>query len=311
MVGAIASNLHEGSRSEYLAQFIFASFGTVIPVPHQEDTGIDLYCTLTERIGLRSWPRAYFSVQVKSTMEPWVLDGAESVRWLIEYPLPLFLCIVDKRLARIRVYHTSPRFYVWSMPPLPNHLELVPTTDTRGQCTQWMGSNTFSLSAPVLEASLEDLLRDDFYENARNVLRVWIDIDMANLDRLKAGIHSFQLPYEYNTNGEVHGGWVTQGITKAKSLDSALSHTKELADYLASQLHQRGDLAGAARFALLLRHLFKEDIRGASHQLHGVINKLVNGPQTYLFSGVDALNAMIDERLTSGARDEPPTSGAG
>jgi hypothetical protein len=38
--------LHEGSRSEYLAQFVFSSFGTAIPVPHQEDSGLDIYCTL-------------------------------------------------------------------------------------------------------------------------------------------------------------------------------------------------------------------------------------------------------------------------
>ena len=56
MPGAIAANLHEGSRSEYLAQYIFASFGTAVSVPHQEDSGIDLYCTLTERIGSRAWP---------------------------------------------------------------------------------------------------------------------------------------------------------------------------------------------------------------------------------------------------------------
>ncbi len=63
MVGAVATNPHEGSRAEYLAQYIFASFGTSVPVPHQEDTGVDLYCTLTEAIGHRSWPRAYFAVQ--------------------------------------------------------------------------------------------------------------------------------------------------------------------------------------------------------------------------------------------------------
>src|SRR5437016_6085742 len=89
MVGALATNLHEGSRSEYLAQYIFASFGTSVPVPHQEDTGVDLYCTLTEVRGSRSWPRAYFAVQVKSSMDPWRLDGGESVRWVVEHPLAL------------------------------------------------------------------------------------------------------------------------------------------------------------------------------------------------------------------------------
>jgi hypothetical protein len=65
MAGSIAANLHEGSRSEYLAQFVFSSFGDAIPVPHQENSGLDIYCTLFERVGQRAWPRAYYSVQVK------------------------------------------------------------------------------------------------------------------------------------------------------------------------------------------------------------------------------------------------------
>jgi hypothetical protein len=119
------------------------------------------------------------------------------------------------------------------MLPLPDHLELVPTTDTTGNCTQWEGNNRFSLSAPVLEASMQELLRDEFHENARKVLRKWIDIDMANLARLKDGIRSFQLPYEYKTNGEPYGGSVTQGITKAESLESSISQVKQLVAYLA------------------------------------------------------------------------------
>ena len=299
MVGAVATNPHEGSRSEYLAQYVFASFGTSVPVPHQEDTGVDLYCTLTEAIGQRSWPRAYFAVQVKSTMDSWRLDGAESVRWLVEHPLPLFLCVVDKRSARIRVYHTSPRFYVWSMPPLPDHLELVPTAESEGVCTQWEGNNKFSLSAPILDASVQDLLQDEFYEKAREVLQFWIEIDMANINRLKAGIHSFEMPAKYTVNGKGHGGRVQQWITRAPSLETAMINIKDLAGYLAAQLHQRGDLAGATRCALLLRHFSMDDTSGPLHSLHQAINTLVKrGEQNYLFRGVDALNTMIDEALT-------------
>ena len=298
MVGALATNLHEGSRSEYLAQYIFASFGTSVPVPHQEDTGVDLYCTLTEAIGSRSWPRAYFAVQVKSTMDAWRLDDAESVRWLVEHPLPLFLCVVDKRLARIRVYHTSPRFYVWSMPPLPDHLELVPTADPEGVCTQWEGNNTFSLSAPVLDASIQDLLQDEFHEKAREVLQFWIGVDAANLDRRKAGIHSFEMPAKYRANSKDYDAKVIQGNWKVDNLEGAMIHIKELAAYLAGQLHQRGDLAGATRCALLLRHFFKDDTSGHLHFLHQAINTLVKGgEQNYLFRGVDALNTVIDEAL--------------
>ena len=39
-VGAVVANFHEGSRSEYLANYVFASFGTAISVPDQEDTGV-------------------------------------------------------------------------------------------------------------------------------------------------------------------------------------------------------------------------------------------------------------------------------
>lgn len=313
MVGAIAANLHEGSRSEYLAQYVFASFGAAVSVPHQEDSGIDLYCTLTERVGSRSWPRAYFSVQVKSTMDPWVIEGKESVQWLVEHPLPFFLCIVDKASARIRVYHTSPRFYVWSLPPLPDRIELVPTTDGEGRCTQWQGSTTFSLSAPVLDASIKDLLNDDFHRQAWKVLHFWIDFDLENLARIKAGIHSFRMPDQYTTNTTEFGGWVTQGITKAPDLASAMEHVKETVAYLASQLNRKGDLPGAVRCAMLLRHFFKSDTSGGTHDphLHSTINTLIRGQQDYLFTGVDSLNAMIDQRLTEAENDAANKGDAG
>jgi hypothetical protein len=80
VVGAIAAGLHEGSRSEYLAQYVFSMFGTSVPVLHQEDHGIDLFCSLTERKGRRAWPVAYYSVQVKSIGDPWLFEGADSVQ---------------------------------------------------------------------------------------------------------------------------------------------------------------------------------------------------------------------------------------
>jgi hypothetical protein len=131
--GSIAANLHEGSRSEYLAQYVFSSFGTAVPVPHQEDTGLDVYCTLLERDGQRAWPRAYYAVQVKSNMDPWIFDGEKSVRWIIEHPLPIFLCVVRKAEARILVYQTTPRFAAWILPLHKNRLELVPGIETRAQ----------------------------------------------------------------------------------------------------------------------------------------------------------------------------------
>ena len=82
--GSTSANFHEANRSEYLAHYVFSSFGTSVPVPRPEDTGLDLYCTLTERVGQRIWPRAYYSVQVKSTFESWKFESPDSIRWLID-----------------------------------------------------------------------------------------------------------------------------------------------------------------------------------------------------------------------------------
>ena len=79
-----------------------------------------------------------------------------------------------------------------------------------------------------------------------------------------------------------------------------MARMKELVGYLAGQFNQRGDLAAATRCALLLRHFFKDDSSGMTHDsvLHQRINTLVRGgEQNYLFRGVDALNALIDQTL--------------
>ncbi len=77
-MGCVPANFHEGSRSEVLADYLFSGWGTVTPVRRQDDFGIDLYCTLTERTGQRAVVRDYFVVQVKSTDEPWQFHDRES-----------------------------------------------------------------------------------------------------------------------------------------------------------------------------------------------------------------------------------------
>ena len=80
-----ARNLEPGR--EILADYLFSNWGTVSPVRRQDDYGIDLYCTLTERVGQRARVQHYFSVQVKSTEAPWIFNDRESVVWLVQHPV--------------------------------------------------------------------------------------------------------------------------------------------------------------------------------------------------------------------------------
>jgi hypothetical protein len=324
-IGSLAANCHEGTRSEYLAQFVFSSFGTSIPVPHPEDSGIDLYCTLLERVGRRAWPTRYFAVQVKSTDDPWHFTSPESVRWFVQFPLPLFFCVVTKREARLRVYHTSPRFYAWSSAQPITACTLVPGPGTAGHCTQWAPGGTFSLSAPVLDFTVSEALDEEFHARARGVLERWIEIDECNLHQVRTGLRQFAMPPSYVTNEAPPRpcAVVVQGKGKAhaEELREAVVAIADQLDWVTRQLAEHGDLAGALRGALLFRHLFRDQFPiGQMHFLHTLSHQLgLAGKGSYLFAGLDAIDTLIAERFpvpgalpaptTFGGRIQPPPTG--
>jgi hypothetical protein len=179
--GAYAPNPHQGGRSEYYALLVFSSLGSAVPVPRQEDGGLDLYCTLTEGDSKRAWAHAYYVVQVKSDEKPWEIVSERSVKALIEVPLPLFLCVVQKKQQRLRVYHTSPRFYVWTYPPYPARVSLIPGEPGNGVSTQWQDGEQFNLSAPILEFGVHQIEEVHFREKAKAILKYWAEVDEENL----------------------------------------------------------------------------------------------------------------------------------
>jgi hypothetical protein len=304
MAGSFAIGFHEGSRSEYLAQFVFSSFGTAIPVPHQEDTGIDLYCTLVEPVGKQAWPRAYYSVQVKSTMDAWVFDSLESVRWIIEHPLPIFLCVVQKSEARILVYHTTPRFAAWILPIHKKHLSLIPGTAAKGETVKggWTEGDSFNLTAPILDFSIQDVLKPDFRKQVENVLKFWIDYDVDNLFRIKSGIHHFRAPHQYETNStEGSGGLIDMGGPFTEdSLKLAQNHLAELLGLITTHYHSKGDLERAMIYAMALRELWPEYVpytfNPHNPHLHGELNGRF-GLNSYAFHACDVLLEEVKKKL--------------
>jgi hypothetical protein len=298
--GALAANLHEGSRSEYLAQFAFSSFGTSIPVPHPEDTGLDLYCTLVDRQGPRAWPRAYFSVQVKSGLTPWEFNSPESVRWIIEHPLPVFLCVVLKSELRILVYPTTPRFAVWTHPWERTQLKMIPLRATEASMSAWAEENEFTLDAPILDFTLQDVLDDGFRQNIIKILKAWVEIDVENLFRIKSGIHHFRVP-TYKTNSARFTGWTQQGHGfRQESLEDAKTRLEELLGSVANHEYQRGSLTSAAIYAIALRRLDPEgrdEWTAHNPHLHNKLNAAFGAQPTYLYETADSLLAMVIDEL--------------
>src|SRR2546430_16493 len=298
-VGALAANLHEGTRSEYLAQYVFASFGTAISVPHQEDTGVDFYCTMTERIGPLAWPRFHYTVQVKSTMTPWQFGTTEAVRWLVQHPLPLFLCILDKSAARLRLYHTFPRFLLWALGNLPDSLELVPEDSRRGQCTRWEDGKTFSLSAPIVDRTITDLLDDAVFTQTRAVMECWLEAEANNLALVTMGVPIFTMPAGYETNTTALRGLAFQWGAPLDGVARVRESLGKTLPWLAEAYRRENNLRGMARTALLLRYLYP-DSEGAQASHLPFVQHALNealGSNRYVFDGVDRLGEKLDALL--------------
>jgi hypothetical protein len=233
-------------------------------------------------------------------MKPWVLKDQESVRWLVEHPLPFFLCVVDKRNARLRVYHLSPRFYVWVLQQLPSSLELIPSSDHKGVGTQWQNETTYLLSAPILDATVTDFLDGDFHQTARKVLQFWVDVELLNIARVKSGIHLFCVPSNYITNSTKIGGWAIHQVNRAKDLAVATASVRQSLAYLASQLYNRGDLEGGAHCASLHRRLSTgpcDDLVVVDGAVHTAINNATGQHGDFVFQGVDRIIQIIDDGL--------------
>jgi hypothetical protein len=263
-------------RGEYLAQYLFSAFGTAIPVAYKEDSGVDFYCTVTERLGQRAWPRAYFTVQVKSGDKPWIFNGKESVRWLIEQPLPLYICVVDKRELRFRVYQTFARFHIWSLGiqsgkdylEALDYLGLIPGAPGTGACTSWDGGRQISLRAPILDITLTQITDDDErIAETRDVLNYWLDLDKTNLSRIATGTLNFAMPQQYQTNTiEFINRTATRTFGKTLSnvtdaeLRSCFVSLRPSFLWVARVLMYTGDPLGAALAAMLMRYWNPEDI---------------------------------------------------
>jgi hypothetical protein len=198
--GSIAPNFHEGTRSEYLAQYVFSAFGTSIPVPHPEDSEIDLYCTLGERIGNRLHVRNYYFVQVKSEKTEIAYGDAQSVHWLLGHRYPLLLCCIDKRTQDIEVYQTL-RVTMCAAKDGIEAITLIPADDPKGfgpiEARKRMD---IRLGAPILKFNIAQITGREWADRCMSILEWWIELDQYNIDHKAMGFTSFVVPDKYETN---------------------------------------------------------------------------------------------------------------
>jgi hypothetical protein len=211
VLGSLARNPHQGSRTEYLAQYVFSGLGSASAIPHHEDTGIDLYCTLgtpdpnePKRL-LCSHP---FYVQVKSNADSIEYVNEQAIGWLTSLPQPYFICIVTQKDLRIQVYHSLPIFLVTIFKQVPKKLVFELGEDDHWTTGENWPSKVYDLeagkiyvAAPVLDFTMHDIVgSNEWYEKAHQVLEGWLKLCEFNVAMRTVGLPIARYPDEYKTN---------------------------------------------------------------------------------------------------------------
>lgn len=316
MVGAVAANFHTGSRSEILADYLFSSWGTVSPVRRQDDYGVDLYCTLTEREGARARVQDYYAVQVKSDLSPWQFVDSGAIEWLVEHPVPLFLACVDKPGGILSIYHVMARFAVWAASRKFEQLTLIPGVGDVGTAVQWDESGSFSLSAPIVRVTLSDVLDPEKLQTLGQVFRGWVRRDRENCDLVRASLTRYRMPLQYRTNeaptpndSVIESGNVFPGFPQ---MHRGIVAASEAAECIAGQLANEGDNRAPLWAVLFVHHLhqrypeaFAGHVRwwsslpsGLSSWVGHVLDPLAPAREGedphYLYKGIEALIGTLE-----------------
>ncbi|PJZ70811.1 hypothetical protein CH373_18500 [Leptospira perolatii] len=200
-IGSIAPNFHEGSRSEYLATYIFSAFGSAIQVPHQEDYGIDLFCNIASRVGNRAFMQDGYYIQVKSVKEEFAFSDSDSINWIYSLRNPLFFCFIDKKSHQIEIFQTYRLNHYYSRKKIES-IKFVPDLSPNYRDVEPLGSSNFTIQMdkPILRFNIQEMIEDDWYKNAFKVIQSWVRFSQKAIDERQIGFPLILSPETYETN---------------------------------------------------------------------------------------------------------------
>jgi len=222
MPGQLAANAHEGSRSEYLALYAFSALGTAVHAPHQEDSGVDLYATLGQRMGRLLAVEHYFLVQVKSTKDAIRFDSPEKVRWLLSHQYPFLLCVVDKSTTQIEVFQTLELTGLATKHGIQSitlSFENPPVASPQFQARSNDQQQTLFVGAPILRFGINETGAAQWRQSASQVLESWVALDQENILSRAAGFPLYRHPESYQTNTPIEAKSFTGNFKDVSASD--------------------------------------------------------------------------------------------
>jgi hypothetical protein len=203
MPGHRDGNLRIGDLCEGFGLELLRPFALVAPVPRQEDVGVDAVATLTRREdGRRLVAEDSFLVQVKAASVRSMPFEGESLEWLRALRLPLYLLSVDLATTTLELRTLSrasshPNFRDRKSVTL--FLDETPFTISGENMHVWLGP-------PILTWKPADTLDDAFRQTAYEVLKEWVNLEMAALRTRSLGM-TYAITWETNHRPRCGGGY--------------------------------------------------------------------------------------------------------
>jgi len=210
MPNLLAFGFHESNQGEYLAQYFLSAFGVSAPVLRQEDIGVDFFCSLAKTDKKRLTFHSPYMVQHGAGTKEFVYGGynkrtkkwrGEGIQWLFSQELPLFLCVTDRRTARMRLYSTSALWLIRYKFGNMTQIELCPDEnhdplkDSKGEKIGKKGHGDgytyrVPLGRPIVDLTIQQLNNEKpLIEKVVEALRIAIEVEQKNLTLRRLGVH--------------------------------------------------------------------------------------------------------------------------
>src|SRR5271157_3416337 len=216
MAGLRPKNFRPGDRAEYFAYYMLSSLAQVIPVPRQEDYGIDAICALTKTDGKALFVEDVFELQVKKKSDSVALcyGGNDKksgkwkkheIFWLVRRPVnPLIIALADVDLHIVDFYSTSNIWYARWMGGTPYEIRLLPDAEI-SELKLWLSESELKieqkecdghdgkvwsvpLGKPIARISMEDLDNEQSLLEIYKTLQAWLMLDLRNVTHQRLGI---------------------------------------------------------------------------------------------------------------------------
>ncbi len=222
----------QGDRAEYLAQYILSALAITIPVPRQEDVGVDFHCSLLRREGKKLYPSSPFNIQIKSAGKGILRDGVRfggvtkkgmwrdyQIKQLCNTDTPFLVGLIDLKKQRLDLFCTITRYFVlsnWRGIQMPREVALLPyVPNSDGNIgdgwhedlpqrkgmpgTLWK----LPLGQPIVSMTIADSEKPQRCEEVKTILEAYIRMDQENAIRFRSGLGYFNWPLKIQPGKQI------------------------------------------------------------------------------------------------------------